>query len=64
MGSTIQMTEKAFLTEKAWLRMTPNLIEGYRSLPYIQYNPQWYVMDIFDGIGAHCMNHTALDMRL
>ena len=44
--------------------MISKLIEGYRSLAYVKDNPQWYVMDIFDGFGAHCTNHTALDMRL
>ena len=63
-GSTIQMTEKAFMTEEAWLIMTTKLIEGYRSLPYVKYNSQWYVMKNFYGFGSHCMNHTALEMRL
>ena len=63
-GSTIKMTEKAFMKEEAWLKMTPKLIEGYLSIPYVKDNPQWYVIDIFDGFGAHCMNHAALEMRL
>ena len=44
--------------------MKTNSIEGYCSLPYVKDNPQWYVMGVFDGFGAHCMNHTALEMRL
>ena len=63
-GSTIKMTEKAFMIEEVWLIMTTKLIEGYRSLPYVKYNPQWYVMENFYGFGSHCMNHTALEMRL
>ena len=64
MGSKIQITEKAFMTEEACLRMTPKLVEGYRSLPYVKDNPQWYLIDIFYGFGAHFMNHTALEMML
>ena len=52
------------MTEEAWLRIKPKLFEGYRSIPYAKDNHQWYVMGIFDGFGSHCMNHTALDMRL
>ena len=46
------------------MRMTPKLIEGYHSLPYVKYNPLWYVIDIFDGFGEHCMNNIDLEMRL
>ena len=52
------------MTEEAWLIITPKLIEGYRSLPYVKENPQWYMMEIFYGFGAHCMNHISLEMRL
>ena len=62
-GSTIQMTEKAFMTEEAWLKMTPELVRGYRNMPFIQDNPQWYVVEIFDGFGAHLSNYDALKMR-
>ena len=63
-GSTIQITKKDFMIEEAWLRITPKLIEGCRSLPYIKDNPQRYVMEIFDGLRAHYMNLTVLDMRM
>ena len=39
-GFTIQMTEKALMTEEGWLSMRPKLIEGYHSLPYVKDNPQ------------------------
>ena len=62
-GSHVQMTEKGFMTEAAWLEMTPRIIKGYRSMPYIKENPQWYMIEILDGFGAHLNNHDALKMR-
>ena len=41
-GSTIQMTEKAYMAKEAWLAMTPKLVEGYRIMLFIKDNPQWY----------------------
>ena len=38
------------MTEEAWLIITPKLIEGYRSLPYVKENPQWYMLEIFIGL--------------
>ena len=46
-GSTVVMTDNAFMTEEAWLKLTPNIIEGYRAMPFICDNPQWHVIDIF-----------------
>ena len=62
-GSNIQMTERAFMTEDAWLKMTPDIIRGYRSMPFIEWNPQWWVVEIFDGFGAHLNNIDANKMR-
>ena len=39
-GPTVQMNEKAFMAEECWLNMTPCLVHGYRSLPFIRDNPQ------------------------
>ena len=52
-GSQILMTENAFMTEECWIRMTPKLVEGYRSLPYIKENLDWWCLEIFDGFGPH-----------
>ena len=63
-GSSIQMTENAFMTDECWEKLSPQLIEGYRSLDYIKENPQWFCLEIFDGFGAHLNNIKALQMRL
>jgi hypothetical protein len=39
-GSTIVMTESAFMTEKAWDMMTPKMIKGICSLPFVKDNLQ------------------------
>lgn len=51
------------MTEEAWVSMTPKLVEGYRNLPYIKENPQWWCLEIFDGFGPHLNNYEALKMR-
>ena len=43
--------------------MTPRLVHGYRSLSFIQNNPQWNCVEIFDGFGVHLSNYEALKMR-
>ena len=58
------MTENAFITEEACLALTPNITNGYRAMPFIRDNTQWYVIGIFDGFGAHLCNHNYLKMRL
>lgn len=29
------------------------LVTGYRSLPYVKHNPDWWILEITDGFGAH-----------
>jgi hypothetical protein len=38
-GSTIAMTPTGFMTQDAWEEITPKMVEGIRSLPYIKENP-------------------------
>jgi hypothetical protein len=36
--------------------MTPNIILELRNINnYVAANPQWWVLEIFDGFGAHLM---------
>ena len=58
------MTQKAFMTDKCWLDMTPNLFEGYRLLPFLQDNQQWYAIEIVDGFGAHLNNYEVLRLQM
>jgi hypothetical protein len=59
-GSTVIMTGNAFMTVDAWERMTPNIILGIRNInKYVAANPQFRVLEIFDGFGAHHLSHKA-----
>jgi len=62
-GSTIAMNENAFMTTKTWEEITPSIVSGLRSAPYVKENPQWWVLEIFDGFGAHLNSHYALKYR-
>ena len=52
-GSTIIMTESAYMTNEAWLKATPYLMKGYRQLPYIKDNPNWFIVEFLDGFVSH-----------
>lgn len=52
-GSTLVMTESGFMTDDAWAKIAPKMIEGIRSMDIISGNPQWWVLKIVDGFGSH-----------
>jgi hypothetical protein len=62
-GSTIIMMPTAFVTEEAWLEMTPFVIKGIRAIEIIKANPQWWVLEVFDGFGPHVSSYEAMKMR-
>jgi hypothetical protein len=41
LGSTICMTENAYMTEEAWEEMTLCIVKGYWNLLVVKDNPQW-----------------------
>jgi hypothetical protein len=62
-GSSVIMTENAFMTDEAWETMAPLATEGIRSMPFIDDNPQWWVLEVFDGFGLHTSGFRALQIR-
>jgi hypothetical protein len=62
-GSTIIMTPTAFVMEEAWEEMTPFVIKGIRSIDIVKANPQWWVLEVFDGFGRHVSSYKAMKMR-
>jgi hypothetical protein len=62
-GSTVVMMKNAYITEDAWEEMTPSLVDGYQSLPVICDNPQWWMIEIFDGFGVHLNNLSLMKKR-
>ena len=62
-GSDICMTENAHVTNVAWSAMAESHCQGVRAMPFIKANPDWWVLEIFDGCGSHVNNLEALDVR-
>uniref|UniRef100_A0A7S2XM23 Uncharacterized protein n=1 Tax=Attheya septentrionalis TaxID=420275 RepID=A0A7S2XM23_9STRA len=62
-GSTIVMTPTAFVTEVAWLEMTPFVIKGIRAVDVVKANPQWWALEVFDGFGPHVSSYEAMKLR-
>ena len=52
-GSTIIMTESAYMTDEAWLEASKAIIKGYRNMPYVKDNEQWMVLELLDGFKSH-----------
>eukprot|EP00956_Cyclotella_meneghiniana_P037992 scaffold147505_cov79-Cyclotella_meneghiniana.AAC.1 len=47
------------MTNAAWIEISKKIVEGYRKLPYVVDNPQWWVLELVDGFNAHIFNHEA-----
>ena len=61
-GSTIIMTENAFMTHDAWYKATKAIIYGYNEMPVIRDNPQWAILKFLDDFGSHEYEPRALKM--
>ena len=61
-GSTIVMTDTGYMTEDAWLRMAPFMVAGIRAMPVICDRPDWWVLKIIDGFGAHTSSLAAMEV--
>ena len=61
-GSTIVMTPNGYMTEDAWLKIAPRMAEGIRGLPVVCERPDWWVLKIIDGFGAHTSSVEAMDI--
>ena len=57
------MTPSAFMTIKAWEHMSPHVVKGLRNInPVVTANPQWFMLEIIDGFGAHLGSLYALEI--
>jgi hypothetical protein len=52
-GSTIVMTENAYMTDKAWLESSQSIVKGYRSMPFVTDNPDWSLVELLNGFKSH-----------
>ena len=62
-GSTIACNENAFMTKETWNEISKSIVPGIRAMPYIKANPDWWVLEIFDGFGAHLLDEESLRLR-
>jgi hypothetical protein len=42
-GSTILMTESAYMTDAAWLEASKAIVKGYCQLPFMKENEVWFI---------------------
>ncbi len=52
-GSIVIMTENAYMMDEAWLEASKSIVVGYRNLPHIKENQDWYVTELLDGFKSH-----------
>ena len=52
-GSTILFNENAYMTDETWMKASEAIVRGYRQMPYINDNPDWWVCEFLDGFKSH-----------
>ena len=52
-GSKVIMTEHAYMTDEAWLEASKLIVAGYRQLPHMKENEDWYITELLDGFKPH-----------
>jgi hypothetical protein len=58
-GSTIIMTETAYMTDGAFDELAENFCQGIRDAPIVRDHPKWWVFMTADGLHAHKMTEAA-----
>ena len=63
-GSRIIANKNAYMDTETWLNITPAIIEGYRTInPHALATPNWWIIEIIDGFGAHLASGEAMQLR-
>jgi hypothetical protein len=57
------MMKNTSMTDAAWDAMHESHCKDTRAMPFIASNPDWWVLEIFDGCGSHVNNLHALEVR-
>ena len=52
-GSKVIMTEHTYMTDEAWLEASKLIVAGYRQLPHMKENEDWYITELLDGFKPH-----------
>ena len=59
-GSCFAMTEQGYMTEKAWIEITPKMVSGLRNMPIVRDMPHWWMIHVVDGFGPHTTSLEAM----
>ena len=51
-GSTIIMTDIAYMTDVAWEEASTDIVSGYRKMPHV-HNPEWLMVEFLDELKSH-----------
>jgi hypothetical protein len=52
-GSKVIMTPNAYMTDEAWIKLTPFIANGIRNIMVIKDHPDWMICMTLDGFGSH-----------
>jgi hypothetical protein len=52
-GSFVEMTPNAYMTNEVWIKITPHLCDGIRAMEGITNHPDWWIVLSLDGFGSH-----------
>ena len=62
--STIEKNASAFMDTATWEKVTPKIVHGYRNInKHVAANPDWWILELLDGFGAHFASYAALKVR-
>jgi hypothetical protein len=62
-GSTIIMTENAYMTDDAWVEASYSIVKVYHSMKFVADNPDWSMVELLDGFKLHKNVLSANDLR-
>jgi len=52
-GSFVEMTPNAYMTNEVWMKIIPHLCDGIRAMEGITNHPDWWIVLSLDGFGNH-----------
>ena len=59
------MTPTAYMTTEAWEAIIPSICKGLRAInKIVEGNPDWWMLEVFDGFGAHMLSLKAMEAVL
>ena len=57
-GSFVEMTPKAYMTNIVWMKIVPHLCDGICAMEGITNHPDWWIVISLDGFGSHLVGES------